>query len=264
VTTAVESDPARAVLSGCRGLKTPCPPAELTEAVGCRDKRRQFDHYWETRNLTTTDQRTRLRLALVQSMLSHRDGLVLDVGCGRGAVAAHFAERGFDVTAVDVSPAAIEWTKRQHPAIETAVVDLETEDVAGSYDVIVCLEVLQQVRHPVDVLQRLAGALNPGGEMIVSLPSEFHLARRLAILCGRIDFGGIEDTHIKLYTPDEHRRLFAACGLVVKQSGAQSIIPPRWWRGRLHRWANRLAGRWPGLFALSVVYRLTDGDRDRE
>jgi 2-polyprenyl-6-hydroxyphenyl methylase/3-demethylubiquinone-9 3-methyltransferase len=261
VTMAAESCVQSAAHLEDKGRKAPCPPTGLTETESRHDKRRQFDHYWETRNLTTTDQRTRLRLALVESMLSHRDGRVLDVGCGRGVVAAHFAERGFDVTAADVSPTAIEWTRRQHPAIKTAVVDLETEDIAGSYDIIVCLEVLQQVRHPVDVLRRLAGALNPGGEMIVSLPGEFHLARRLAILCGRIDFGGIEDTHIKLYTPAEHRRLFAACGLVVKQSGAQSIIPPRWWRGCLHSWANRLAVRWPGLFALSVVYRLTDGNR---
>ena len=226
-------------------------------AVPDETKRREFDRYWETRNLTSTDARTRLRLALVESMLVHRRGSLLDVGCGRGVVAGYFAERDYTVTAIDISPLAIAWTHRQHPAIRTAVVDLECEPVFGTYDVILCLEVLQQVRDPASVLRRLTNALTPDGEMVVSLPNEFHLARRLAIRCGRIDFGGIDDTHIKLYTPSEHHRLFAACGLTVTGARAQSIVPPRWWRARLHQWTNPLAERLPGLFALSAVYRLT-------
>ncbi|MEW5701083.1 MAG: methyltransferase domain-containing protein [Candidatus Zixiibacteriota bacterium] len=220
-----------------------------------------FDHYWEARDLATTDARTRLRLALMESMLTHRNGRLLDVGCGRGLIAGRFAERGFDVTAVDLSPVALEWTRRQHPAIRTAMVDLERGDIEGTYEVIVCLEVLQQVRNPVDVLKRLVSALSSDGELVVSLPNEFHLARRLAILLGRVEFGGIAGTHLKLYTPAEHRRLFGACGLRVTDARTQSIIPPRWWGGRLHHWANRPAGWWPGLLALSVVYRLEPGAR---
>ncbi|MBI3871651.1 MAG: class I SAM-dependent methyltransferase [candidate division Zixibacteria bacterium] len=224
--------------------------------IAPQDKRCLFDRYWQTRCLTTTDHRTRLRTALVQTMLSRRDGRLLDVGCGRGSVAAHFAEVGFDVTAIDISPMAVEWTRRQHPAIRTAVVDLENDPIAGSFDTIVCLEVLQQVREPVSVLKNLTDALAPGGELIVSLPNEFHLARRLSILFGRVDFGGIDDTHIKRFTPSEHVRLFDACGLRVHEYRAQSFIPPRWWGGRLHALANRVADRWPSMFALSVVYRL--------
>ena len=160
------------------------------------------------------------------------------------------------MTAIDVSPTAVEWTQHRHPGIDAAVVDVENDDVPGEYDVVLCMEVLQQVRHPVAVLRKLATALQEGGEMIVSLPNEFHLARRLAILLGHVDFGGIEDTHIKLFTPVEHRHLFAACGLTVTDARAQSIIPPRWWGGRLHQATNRLANRWPGMFALSVVYRV--------
>jgi 2-polyprenyl-3-methyl-5-hydroxy-6-metoxy-1,4-benzoquinol methylase len=220
------------------------------------DKRAAFDHYWETRDLCSCDLRTRLRIAIVEAMLEGRKGRLLDVGCGRGTVAAHFAELGHNVTAVDISPLAIQWTERQHPLIKAAVLDLESEPLTGSFETILCLEVLQQVREPVEVLSKMRDALVPGGTLIVSLPNEFHVARRLSILLGRVTFGGIDDTHIKLYTPAEHRRLFRACGLKIVRSESQSIIPPRWRNGSLHHALNPSANRFPGLLALSTVYLL--------
>ncbi len=231
-------------------------PKPVTPPLAGPDKRAAFDHYWETRNLRTVDLRTRLRIAIVEAMLKGHTGTLLDVGCGRGSVSAHFAELGHNVTAVDISPLAIQWTERQHPLIKAAVLDLECEPLDGSFDTILCLEVLQQVREPVIVLSKLRDALAPDGSLIVSLPNEFHLARRLAILLGHVNFGGIDDTHLKLYTPREHRRLFAACGLDILRSESQSIIPPRWRDGSMHYAVNPIANRFPGLLALSTVYLL--------
>lgn len=239
----------------------PLSPRSLvvSRPVPANDRQRYFDHYWETRRLTSVDSRTRLRIGLIDRMLEHRSGTLLDVGCGRGSTAAYFAESGFEVTAVDLSPLAVEWTRRQHHKISSAVVDLETDAISGRFDVVLCLEVLQQVREPVDALKKLVGSLTEGGELYVSLPNEFHLSRRLNILRGNVDFGGIEDSHIKLYTVAEHQRLLTACGLDVDQSRVQSVIPPRWLGGRPHSWCNRLAAMCPGLFALSVVYKCRVG-----
>ncbi|HUU47109.1 MAG TPA: class I SAM-dependent methyltransferase [Acidobacteriota bacterium] len=244
----------------CDRVPETVSPDRTTDAV---EKKRLFDHYWETRDLSSADMRTRLRISLVESLLEHRFGRLLDVGCGRGAIAAHFAERGWMVTATDIAPLAVEWTRRQHRAIAAVCLDLETEPIPGEYDVALCLEVLQQVRNPVDVLRKLAASLTDEGELIVSLPNEFHVARRLAIGAGRVNFGGIDDTHIKLYTVAEHARLFAACGLEDTARRVQSIVPPRWAGGRWHTLANRVARLFPGLFALSVVYRLKPAPRSR-
>lgn len=232
-------------------------PRLVTHPVPANDRQRYFDQYWETRQLTSVDRRTRLRIGLVDRMLGHRAGRLLDVGCGRGSAAAYFAESGFDVTAVDLSPLAVEWTRRQHHKIKATVLDLESDPMHGRFDIVLCLEVLQQVREPVTALNKLVATLAPDGELYLSLPNEFHLARRLNILRGKVDFGGVEDSHIKLYTVAEHQRLIAACGLEVVNSSVQSIIPPRWWGGRLHSWCNRLATMSPELFALSVIYKCT-------
>lgn len=233
----------------------------VAHPIPANDRQRYFDHYWETRQLTTVDCRTRLRIGLIDRMLEHRSGTLLDVGCGRGSTAAYFAESGFDVTAVDLSPLAVEWTRRQHHKIRAAVVDLETEDITGTFDVVLCLEVLQQVREPTKSLQKLVGSLSDGGELYLSLPNEFHLVRRLNILRGKVDFGGIEDSHIKLYSVEEHRRLIAACGLEVVESRVQSVIPPRCLGGRPHAWCNRLASVFPGPLALSVIYKCRTASR---
>jgi len=230
-------------------------PRVVSRPVPANDRQRYFDNYWETRQLTSVDCRTRLRIGLIDRMLGQRSGRMLDVGCGRGSTAAYFAESGFDVTAIDLSPLAVEWTRRQHHMIKAAVVDLETDAVNGQFDVVLCLEVLQQVREPIKALEKMIGSLADGGEIYVSLPNEFHLTRRLSILRGRVDFGGIEDSHIKLYTVAEHQRLIDACGLEIVEARVQSVVPPRWLGGRPHAWCNRLAALMPGLFALSVIYK---------
>jgi SAM-dependent methyltransferase len=252
ITEPIATDAVKPVSSRSRIVSHPIP---------ANDRQRYFDHYWETRQLTSVDSRTRLRIGLIERMLGRRGGSLLDVGCGRGSTAAYFAESGFDVTAVDLSPLAVEWTRRQHHKIRAAVVDLETDDMQGQFDVVLCLEVLQQVREPVVALKKLVGSLAEGGELYVSLPNEFHLSRRMNILRGVVDFGGIEDSHIKLYTVAEHRRLIDTCGLEVVESRVQSVIPPRWLGGRPHSWCNRLAAVLPGLLALSVVYKCRISDR---
>ena len=60
--------------------------------------------YFEPYRRWPSHQRRALRLAR---------GRVLDVGCGAGRVALHLQERGLDVLAVDVSPLAVEVTRRR-------------------------------------------------------------------------------------------------------------------------------------------------------
>lgn len=64
----------------------------------------------------------------VISCLARRDpGTLLDVGCGTGEKAIRFAQLGFDVTAVDISPTAIEWA-RKHAADAGVTLDLHVHD----------------------------------------------------------------------------------------------------------------------------------------
>ncbi|MFF0559426.1 class I SAM-dependent methyltransferase [Streptomyces sp. NPDC004266] len=98
-------------------------------------------------------------------------GPVLDVGCGPGTVTAYLAERGLDVSGVDLSPRMIENARRLHPecrfdvasATELDLADASLGGVLGWWSLFnLPREVLPQV------LAMFARALKPGGHLIAA------------------------------------------------------------------------------------------------
>ncbi|CAM5636731.1 class I SAM-dependent DNA methyltransferase [Streptomyces tanashiensis] len=98
-------------------------------------------------------------------------GPVLDVGCGPGTVTAYLAERGLDVSGVDLSPRMIENARRLHPecrfgvasATELDLADASLGGVLGWWSLFnLPREVLPQV------LAMFARALKPGGHLITA------------------------------------------------------------------------------------------------
>jgi 2-polyprenyl-3-methyl-5-hydroxy-6-metoxy-1,4-benzoquinol methylase len=213
-------------------------------------KQDYFDRYWVTRDYVRTDRRTMERAQLVWSGVTRRQGKALDVGCGRGLFAAFLAEQGLVVEATDISPQAVELTAQR--GINAYVLDLEEKTPLGLYDVVFCLEVLQQVRDPLSVLHRLVSLLADDGEIVVSVPNEFHLVRRLQILLGHPNFGDVSDSHLKLFTPARAEALLRAAGLSIRTRLCTSIVPPQpaW----LASFGRAAAGLWPSGLALSTVY----------
>lgn len=212
-------------------------------------KRDYFDRYWISRDYVRTDRRTMERAQLVWSHLARRRGKALDTGCGRGLLASFLAEQGLDVDATDISPQAVVLTAQR--GVNAFVLDLERQTPLGWYDVVLCLEVLQQMRDPEDVLRRLCGVLADDGELVISVPNEFHLWRRLRVLAGRPDFGGVEDTHLKFFTPKRAAGLAARCGLEIRERAYTSILPPGF--GPLSALGRAAARLWPSGAALSTL-----------
>ena len=223
----------------------------MTVGTSARTTAETFDAYWRTREYSSADTRALQRAVFAARLLRLRGGRLLDVGCGRGLVCAYFAGLGYDVLGIDVSPLSVQWTRQRGVAAQ--VLDLERDTLVEHYNVIICLETLQYLRNPTGALGKLRDALAEGGEMIVSLPCEYHILRRLRILVLGKGPEGI-DYPLTVFYPVEHRRLFSRAGLVVTDARPISLVPPRW---KLLLGLGQLLARVaPSLFALSVVYRL--------
>jgi 2-polyprenyl-3-methyl-5-hydroxy-6-metoxy-1,4-benzoquinol methylase len=225
-------------------------PDEVASTHEREAKQDYFDRYWVTRDFLRTDRRTMERAQLIWPRLSRRHGRALDVGCGRGLFASFLMEQGLVVDAADISPQAVDLTSER--GVNAFILDLEQQGPIGMFDLIFCLEVLQQVRDPEAVLRRLTNALKPDGEIVVSVPNEFHLLRRLRVLFGQPDFGDVVDSHLKFFTPLRGENLLRRCGLEVRCRAFASIVPPQF--GLVAALGRTAASMWPSGLAISSIY----------
>jgi cyclopropane-fatty-acyl-phospholipid synthase len=93
---------------------------------------------------------------------------LLEIGCGWGSLAGHFAARGSSVTAISLSAAQLAWCRDRHdPAIDFRRQDYR--DVAGQFDAIVSVEMVEAVGREFwpAYFDCLARCLRPGGRAAI-------------------------------------------------------------------------------------------------
>lgn len=129
---------------------------------------------------------------------------MLDVGCASGYLAEQLATRGNVVTGVERDPIAADVARRWCEKV--LVGDIETMPLPfpeGSFDVVVCGDVLEHLSEPALLLQRLRPVLVPGGRLLVSTPNVANWSMRLALLGGRWRYrerGILDRTHLRFFT----------------------------------------------------------------
>jgi len=113
---------------------------------------------------------------LAQWLLEHaykKPGRLLDLGCGRGEHLAAFAQLGFDVAGVDISPRAVELAE----GYQVKVADLERDSLpfpVNSFDFVFSKSVIEHMRYPTGLLSSALEALRPGGTAVIMTPSWAH------------------------------------------------------------------------------------------
>lgn len=143
----------------------------------------------------------------------------LDVGCGAGLLTEPLARMGAAVTGIDAAPENIAAAKA-HAAGQGLSIDYracEVAEVAGEFDLITAMEVIEHVTDPEAFIAALAARLAPGGLMILSTPNRTALSRLGLITIGE-GLGQIpKGTHDwdKFLTPEELTALLGEAGLAV-------------------------------------------------
>jgi cyclopropane-fatty-acyl-phospholipid synthase len=90
-------------------------------------------------------------------------GTLLEIGCGWGALAQHFASGGSKVTAISLSDEQLEWARARHRGVDFRKQDYR--DVDGQFDAIVSVEMVEALGREYwpAFMDCIARNLAPGG-----------------------------------------------------------------------------------------------------
>jgi 2-polyprenyl-6-hydroxyphenyl methylase / 3-demethylubiquinone-9 3-methyltransferase len=128
------------------------------------------------------------RLAWIDGLTGLAGKSVLDVGCGGGILAEAMARHGARVTGIDMAekPLAIARLHAQGREIDVRYAASNAESWAvehpAHYDTVTCMEMLEHVPQPKDVIAACAGMVKPGGWVFFSTINRNPLSYLLAIV----------------------------------------------------------------------------------
>ena len=175
---------------------------------------------------------------------------VLDLGCGDGTLLAHLQRhRGCSGYGIEIDDANVQSCVQR--GVNVIQLNLE-EGLAlfedASFDVVLQLETLQNLRHTERMLRETARVGRIG---IVSFPSVAHWPNRLSVLGGRMPV--TKALPYQWYdTPNLRVGTFADFELLARKLGLRISDSFGLQHGRLVR-------RWPNLLASVAVFRFERG-----
>ena len=159
---------------------------------------------------------------------------VLDVGCGGGLLAEALARAGAKVTAIDLAPGMIEVARlhamEQKLEIDYRMVAVEAVAAAepGSFDLVTCMEMLEHVPDPAQMVATLTTLVRPGGAVFISTLNRNLKSFLLAIVGAEYVMKLIpRGTHEyeKLIRPAELARWARSAGLSLRELAGIELNP---------------------------------------
>jgi 2-polyprenyl-6-hydroxyphenyl methylase/3-demethylubiquinone-9 3-methyltransferase len=115
-----------------------------------------------------------LRLDWIRQYAELNGRSVVDIGCGGGILAESMAAAGADVTGIDMaeSPLAVARLHQVESGIDVDYRQSTAEELAatnaGQYDIVTCLEMLEHVPSPAQIIASVHTLLRPGGQAFFS------------------------------------------------------------------------------------------------
>lgn len=170
-------------------------------------------------------------------------GSVLELGPGPGAMTRVLQAQGHRVTVVENDPQALEALKTL--GVEIVAANLDSTEwldaLAGrTFDTVMACDVLEHLRNPEHVLQRLIDFVAPMGSLVISVPNIAYAGVLAAMRCGIFDYsdkGQLDRTHVHFFTKRSIEKALLDCGWA----------PRIWEANRVPVEHSEFAGHWRSL-----------------
>ncbi|TXR53138.1 bifunctional 2-polyprenyl-6-hydroxyphenol methylase/3-demethylubiquinol 3-O-methyltransferase UbiG [Reinekea thalattae] len=116
-----------------------------------------------------------LRMSYIDSYINVAGLKVLDIGCGGGILSETLAKRGAQVLGIDMTDTPLQVAKLH--ALDEGVENIEyrqmtaeqlADEAPGQFDVITCMEMLEHVPEPQQIVHACERLLKPGGKAFFS------------------------------------------------------------------------------------------------
>ena len=181
---------------------------------------------------------------------------VLDIGAGAGAFSLRLQDLGYQIAALDVY--ADEFVPQDIPIYCLDVDHGMRECIPGPFDAVCCLEVIEHLENPWNLLREIHAILRPGGYLLLSTPNvTSFLSRWIFLRTGQFHMFGEESLaygHIAPITAFELSVIAERVGFRVVEVRPGGYLPVF----ALTRWTLRVLFR---NFLRGIVYLLAKGQK---
>ena len=114
-----------------------------------------------------------LRTSYIEDKVDIKNLEILDIGCGGGILAELLAQKGANVTAIDLAdgPLNVAKIRQKKSKLDINYRKISTTEIVKekkTFDVITCLEMLEHVPDPAEVVKECAQLCKPGGNLFFS------------------------------------------------------------------------------------------------
>ena len=154
-----------------------------------------------------------------------------DAGCGNGGFSIFAASTGNEVVAASFSREEQQSSRRRADSLGVTGVDFRVIDLRelddhrpalGMFDQIICLETIEHVSDDEGLVKSLAAMLKPGGQLLLSTPSDRHLPLYTEDPEPSTEEDG---SHVRYgYSQERLARIVGRAGLEVQDEGFVSGV----------------------------------------
>jgi 2-polyprenyl-3-methyl-5-hydroxy-6-metoxy-1,4-benzoquinol methylase len=150
---------------------------------------------------------------------------ILDLGCGSGAVGRKLLEVGkaASVVGAELFPDAAAIAAEHYEQVHTGDIESMELPYGPEFDYVICGDILEHLKDPYSVVNRIYQFIKPGGSFICSVPNVRYW-KVLADLAFRgrwqyTDAGIMDRTHLRFFTRRSCFQMIQDGGFVVERWG---------------------------------------------